>query len=205
MSNANQPIGRIMLKTYLNEDGTVKHGVRLAFPALYEPKTDPDTGRKSFGAALIIGQDHPQIAEINRCMDAVGAAKWADKWGITKKGLEKQDRMALHDGDTKAKYDGYEGNLFVNANSNESAPPTVVDQLRQPLGAKSGKPYAGCYVNASIEFWAQKDHPKGGSRINAQLRGVQFVVDGDSFSAGRPADVDEFSEVTEGADASDFA
>lgn len=179
--------------------------VRLAFPALFEPRVDPDTGRKSYGCALILPPDHPQIAEINAAMDAAGAGKWADKWPMTKKALEKQDRMALHDGDIKAKYDGYAGNLFINANSNENSPPTVVDQLRQPLGRASGKPYAGCYVNASLEFWAQKDHPKGGSRINAQLRGVQFLRDGDSFSAGRPADADEFEEVSEGADAADFA
>jgi hypothetical protein len=33
---------------------------------------------------------------------------------------------------------------------------------------------------------------------------VQFVRDGDAFSAGRPADADEF-DVVEGADANDFA
>lgn len=179
--------------------------VRLAFPALFEPRVDADTGRKSYGCALILPPDHPQIAEIEAAMEAAGKAKWADKWPITKKALEKQDRMALHDGDIKAKYDGYAGNLYINANSNENTPPTVVDQLRQPLGRSSGKPYAGCYVNASIEFWAQKDHPKGGSRINAQLRGIQFYKDGDSFSAGRPADADEFDEVTDGNDAGDFA
>jgi hypothetical protein len=116
-----------------------------------------------------------------------------------------QAELALHDGDIKAKYDGYAGNLFINANSNESSPPTVVDQARNPLTKASGKPYPGCYVNASIEFWPQKDHPKGGSRINAQLRGIQFYKDGDSFSAGRPADADEFDDVAEGADAEDFA
>jgi hypothetical protein len=179
--------------------------VRLAFPALFEPRVDADTGRKSYGCALILPIDHPQIEEINKAMDLAGQGKWADKWPATKKGLEKQDRMALHDGDIKAKFDGYAGNLFINANSNESTPPTVVDQSRNPLKRASGKPYPGCYVNASIEFWAQKDHPKGGSRINAQLRGIQFLRDGDSFSAGRPADADEFEEVTDGAGAEDFA
>lgn len=194
MSNTtNTPVTRVMLRN-----------VRLAFPNLFEPRVDADTGRKSYGATLILPADHPQIAEIEAAMDAAGKGKWADKWAVTKKGLEKQDRMALHDGDTKAKYDGFEGNLFVNANCNENTPPTVVDQSRAPLNKSSGKPYAGCYVNASVEFWAQKDHPKGGSRINAQLRGVQFFKDGDSFSAGRPADADEFDAV-EGGDAGDFA
>jgi hypothetical protein len=34
---------------------------------------------------------------------------------------------------------------------------------------------------------------------------VQFLRDGDAFAAGRPADSDEFDEVTEGADAAEFA
>ena len=178
--------------------------VRLAFPNLFLPRVDADSGRKSYGCALIFPTDHPQIAEINAAMEEAGKAKWADKWPAQKKLLEKQDRLAVHDGDLKAKFDGYEGNLFINTNSNENAQPTIVGPDRAPLGPGSGKPYAGCYVNASIEMWAQKDHPKGGSRINAQLRGIQFVRDGDAFSAGRPADADEF-DVVEGAEASDFA
>lgn len=186
------PLGRIMLRD-----------VRLAFPNIFEPKAN-DSGVMSFGCALIFPTDHPQLAEIHAKMDEAGKAKWLDKWAATKKLLEKQDRLAVHDGDLKAKYDGYEGNLFINANAKETQRPTVINQGRTPLTARDGVIYAGCYVNASIDFWAQKDHPKGGSRINAQLRGIQFLRDGDSFSAGRPADADEFDEIA-GSDAGDFA
>ena len=89
------------------------------------------------------------------------------------------------------------------AASQENAPPTVIDRDRSPLSRTSGRPYAGCYVNASLEFWAQDN--QWGKRINCTLRGVQFYRDGDSFSAGRPADSDEFEDVTEGAGADDFA
>jgi hypothetical protein len=91
----------------------------------------------------------------------------------------------------------------VSAAAQENAAPTVIDRDRSPLSAKSGRPYAGCFVNASIELWAQDNNY--GQRVNAQLRGIQFYADGDSFSAGRPADADEFEEVTEGAGADDFA
>lgn len=199
----NQPIGRIMLKTYLNPDGTVKHGVRLAFPKLWKAEQVQGQGDPKFGSSLIIGPDHPQIEELRKIEQAVAKDKWKDKAPGVLKVLDKQDRMALHDGDLKSQYDGYPGNFYLSANANESAPPTVVDQARNPLGPNSGKPYAGCYVNASIELWAQDN--KFGQRVNTTLRGVQFVADGDSFSAGRPADADEFEEVTEGADANDFA
>ena len=177
--------------------------VRLAFPNIFEPKAN-DSGVLTFSAALILAPDHAQLAEIQAKMDEVGQAKWLDKWAATKRLLEKQDRLAVHDGDLKAKYDGYAGNLFINANAKDTQRPTVINQNRSPLTARDGVIYAGCYVNASLDFWAQKDHPQGGSRINAQLRGIQFLRDGDSFSAGRPADADEFDEI-EGSGAGDFA
>lgn len=187
-----QPIGRIML-----------NNARLAFPNLWEPTTVAGEGKPRYGAALLIPPDHPQMATIKAKIEAVAKEKWKDKAVAALAGLYKTDKVALHDGDTKPQYDGFAGMMFVSANSQETAPPTVVDQARNPLGPKSGKPYAGCYVNASLEFWAQDN--QYGKRINCTLRGVQFYKDGDSFSAGRPADADEFAEVTEGAGADDFA
>ena len=79
----------------------------------------------------------------------------------------------------------------------------MIDTNKSALTDRDGKIYAGCYVNVSLDFWAQDN--AYGKRVNAQLRGVQFLRDGDAFSAGRPADSDEFEEVTEGADADDIA
>ena len=63
-----------------------------------------------------------------------------------------------------------------------------------------GLPYSGCYVNASIELWAQDNNY--GKRINASLRGVQFYRDGDAVAGGGgPASEDEFDDLAEGADA----
>jgi len=190
--SATKPIGRILLKD-----------VRLAFPNLFEAVTVNGDGKPRFSATLILPPDHPQLDEIRSKQEAVAREKWRDKAAAILRGLEKQDKLALHDGDTKVNYDGFAGNFFVSAAAQENAPPTVIDRDRSPLSAKSGRPYAGCYVNASIELWAQDN--AYGQRINAQLRGIQFYRDGDSFSAGRPADADEFDDVSEGADAEDFA
>lgn len=190
--SANQPIGRIMLKD-----------VRLAFPKLFRAEQVNGQGDPKFGATLILGPDHPQLEELRKIQEAVAKDKWKEKAAGIVKVLDKQDHMALHDGDIKTQYDGFPGNFYLSANAQESAPPTVVDQARNKLAENSGKPYAGCYVNASVEIWAQDN--KFGQRINTTLRGVQFLRDGDAFSAGRPADADEFEEVTDGADAGDFA
>jgi hypothetical protein len=123
---------------------------------------------------------------------AAAKAKWADKHEVVLKGLKVQDRLCLHDGVTKSQYAGFDGNLFVSANSDNR--PSVFDRTKTPLAEADGKPYAGCYVNASLDIWAQ-DHPQHGKRVNAQLRGVQFVKDGDAFAAGTAASEDEFEDL----------
>jgi hypothetical protein len=188
----NQPVGRILLKD-----------VRLSFPSLFTPTTVAGEGKPRYSATFLLPDDHPQLEEIKKKIELLARDKWREKGAAQLSGLYKSGKVALHDGDEKAQYDGFAGNYYISAAAQESAPPTVVDQLRQPLGERSGKPYAGCYVNASIEFWVQDN--AYGKRINCTLRGVQFLRDGDSFSAGRPADADEFEDVSEGALADDFA
>lgn len=194
----------VTLKTVLNPDGTVKHGVRLAFPNLFEA----DEGRYSI--AIIVPPDHPQLSEIRAAMIVVAKDKWKDKAEQQFKALEKSDKLALHDGDTKAQYAGYAGNLFINAARQEKdGPPLVIGADKMPLTAKSGKPYSGCYINVSLEFWGQlagtgKDGNPMPARINAGLRGVQFVKDGESFGGATVASSDEFDAVA-GTEAGDFA
>ena len=192
MTTTNQPIGRILLKD-----------VRLAFPNLFEPTTVNGEGKPRYSATLLAPIDHAQIEDIKKKIEAVAKEKWKDKAAGILTSLYKTDKVALHDGDTKAQYDGFAGNMFVAAAAQENSAPTIVDQARNTLSARSGKPYAGCYVNASLEFWAQDN--AYGKRINCTLRGVQFLRDGDSFSAGRPADADEFEDASAGSDAKDFA
>lgn len=190
--SANQPVGRILLK-----------GVRLAFPNLFEPTTVNGEGKPRYSATLILPAEHPQLEEIRRKIEAVAKDKWRDKATAMLHSLYKTGKVALRDGDDKAQYDGFAGNFFVTASAPENAPPIVIDRDRSPLTQRSGRPYAGCYVNVSLEFWAQDN--AYGKRINCTLRGVQFYKDGDSFSAGRPASADEFDVVEDGADAEDFA
>lgn len=196
MSNNQQPIGRILLKN-----------VRLSFAqGLWEATVIPGAdanAKPKFNCGLIIPADHPQYNELIEKQKAVAKEKWGAKADGIYAALDKKDRLAVHDGDTKPNYDGYPGNFFLSPSAAENAAPTVIDRDRTPLNKRSGRPYSGCYVNASLDIWAQDN--AFGQRINAQLRGIQFYADGDSFSAGRPADADEFEEVTEGAEADDFA
>lgn len=174
--------------------------VRLAFPQLFEAKTVNGEGEPAFSASFIIDPKNPAVAELKKAIGLVGKEKWGAKWDAVKKQMEASDKTALHDGDTKAEYAGYEGNFFVSARNKTR--PLVIDRDKSPLTAQDGKPYAGCYVHASIELWAQDN--AYGKRINASLRGVQFYKDGDAFAGGGAASDDEFDDIEDGAMADDL-
>lgn len=167
--------------------------VRLAFPSLWKATAPRSGGEAAFSASFILPPAHEQLAEIRAALVDVSKEKWGAKADGVYKALEQGDKLALHNGNTKSEYEGYEGNLFISTRS--KVRPTVLDQQRQDLTEADGKPYSGCYVDVSIELWAQDNDY--GKRINAQLRGVQFRRDGDAFAGGaRAADADEFDEIS---------
>lgn len=168
------------------------NNVRLAFPQLFEAKTVNGEGEPAFSASLLIDPTHPQVKELNAAIDAVAKEKWAAKAEAILKTMRATDKTCLHDGDLKDQYAGFEGMLYVSARSKTR--PLVIDVDKTPLTAKDGKPYAGCYVNASIELWAQDNNY--GKRVNASLRGIQFLRDGDAFAGGAPASEDEFDDLS---------
>jgi hypothetical protein len=179
------------------------NNVRIAFPNLFVAKAIGD-GAPTFNACLIIDPKSPMVAEIEKVISAVAKEKWADKSTGVLSELYKKDKVCFKRTEkTNASgevFAGFENMFFLNA-SNKSRP-LVIDQKREPLTQADGKPYGGCYVNVQLDVWPQDN--EWGRRVNATLRGVQFVRDGDAFSGGSPASVDDFDAV-EGADADDIA
>lgn len=165
--------------------------VRLAFPNLFEAKTVNGEGEPAFSASFLMSPKHPAVQTLQDAFETVGKDKWGAKWPAVKKEITAKDRFALHDGDTKADYAGFEGMMYVSTRNKSR--PLVIDRDKSPLTSADGRPYAGCYVHASIELWAQDNNY--GKRINASLRGVQFFKDGDAFAGGGGASEDEFDSV----------
>lgn len=176
--------------------------VRLSFPNLFTAKKqDPDSASPpTFSASFLLDPKDSQIKAIEAALEQVAKDKWGAKADAVLKQLRASDKLALHNGDSKSQYAGYEGMLFINA-SNPTRP-LVLDRDKSPLTEQDGKPYGGCYVNVSLELWAQDN--KFGKRINASLGGVQFVKDGDRFGGGSTADESDFDELAAGADADDI-
>lgn len=165
---------------------------RLAFPNLWKATTVNGEGQPAFSASLLIEPDSPTIKKLEAAIDACAKEKWGAKAPAILAAMRKTDKTCLHDGDSKSQYQGFEGMKFVSARTKTK--PRVVDRSGAEVSEADGIVYSGCYVLAKIELWAQDN--KYGKRVNATLRGIQFVKKGDAFAGGSaPADEGEFDDL----------
>lgn len=199
--------------------------VRGSFLKVFVPESIGGGG-PMYSGAFPITPNSENHKLLSAAMEAEAKAKWKDKAPAVLAELKAKGRVGFKesalskDGEV---YDGFEGMFSLNA-SNKAQPLIVGQEVvfkqsdKKPgrqytdpnktgamfliLEQKDGKPYNGCNVNVSVEVWAQDN--EFGKRVNCQLKGVQFVSDNDAFGGGAPASADDFSAITEGADAGDL-
>lgn len=172
--------------------------VRLAFPVLGKPEQFQGEGKAQFSATLLFDKTGANYDACQAAMRAAAVKEWGEaKADAAVKGLVQNLKTALRDGDLKKDYQGFEGNWSLSCRSKATAPPKLLAGNKTELPRDTGAFYPGCYVNVSVDFWAQDN--QYGKRINATILVVQFAGDGDNFSGGAEATTDEF-EVVEGAD-----
>jgi hypothetical protein len=177
-------------------------GARAAFLNIFEPKQFNGQGEAACSGAFLL-DPKTQKAEVDKVIAAikqVAADKWGAKADEVLKTLKAKGDLCLHDGATKSEYEGFDGMVYVSARN--KARPVVVDIDKSPLTQGDGRPYSGCYVNVSIDVWAQSN--QYGKRINAKLLAVQYHKEGDPFSGGEGYSDDDFEgeeePATEGAE-----
>ena len=175
-------------------DDNAAHPVRLAFAQhLFEAGTVGGEGKPAFSVTAILPKDHPAIKKLEAAEEEVAKAKWAAKAPAILKTIRAAGKGVVKDGDSKAEYSGFEGNAFVSTRSDKR--PNVYNRDGSQLTESDGVVYSGCYAHVMIEVWAQDN--QYGKRINAQLTGVMFSRDGDSFGGGAtPATADDFADLS---------
>jgi hypothetical protein len=178
---------------------------RLAFPNLFKATAPQGGGEIAFSASFIapptrmkvtkfVAKGQPYAATtIDAVLLAVANEKWGAKGPAMLKALKAADKICLHNGDSKADYEGFPGNMFISARS--KVRPSTMDGQKNEIGEQDGLLLSGYYVDAVLDIWAQEN--SFGKRINAQLKGVQFRRKGDVFSGGgAPAEDDDFDEIS---------
>ena len=155
--------------------------VRVSFPSLFKKGSFNGEETKYEATFLLNKEEHADsITEIK--------AQIADLVKSNLKGSKvPADKICLRDGD-EVEYDGYAGCFSIKCSTKKR--PIVIDRDRSPLTEDDGKPYGGCYVNASIDLWVQNN--AYGKRVNSTLLAVQFAKDGEPFADGSTGDVNDF-------------
>ncbi|WP_432693053.1 DUF2815 family protein [Morganella morganii] len=168
---------------------------RLAFPELFEATQVNGQGDFKFRATFLIDKKRKDLIDaIEQVIKKVATDKWGAKAESVLKSIRGNSmRFNFRDGDEKAEYDGYADHMYIGASN--KARPLVIDRDRSPLTAQDGRPYSGCYVNATITLFAYDNQGKG---ISASLGGVQFYRDGDAFAGGGVASEDDFDDLSVG-------
>lgn len=179
-------------------------GVRLTFPELWEPKEfKTGDGRFRYSASFLIEPGSENDKKIRAAIVEAATEAFGEKGKAKIKQLAGDSgKFCYQDGDLK-EYDGFAGNwcLATHRRASDGVPAIVGRKGKlDVLTVKSGKPYAGCYVNASVEIYVQKGEFPG---FRGSFSGMQFVEDGDAFS-GNVANADDFEALDEPEDDGDF-
>lgn len=171
--------------------------VRLSFPVLWTPEPFEEGDKKlRYSATFLIEPGSEADQAVQAAIRSAAIEAWGAKANEMLESFKgNSQKFCYLDGSTKS-YDGYQGKLYLSAHrSSTDGAPSVFGPDIDPATRKlrllkeaDGLPYAGCYVNALVEIYAQTKKYPG---VRCGLIGVQFARHGDAFSgAGRAADSD---------------
>ena len=164
--------------------------IRISFPDLFTARAQAEGSEPKFACTFLVEPGSAQETAINNEILRVVESKWPGKGAqIIKQISGNNMRFCFRPADEKD-YQGFEGMRFFKASS--KVRPTIIDRDRSPLTQEDGKPYAGCYVNAIVDFYAYDNNGKG---VGCALKGIQFFKDGDAFAGGGVARPDDFEDL----------
>ena len=168
--------------------------VRASFVHVFEPQSVNGSEPKYSCSFIIPKSDTETIAAIRAAIEQAkqdGVAKFGGK-------IPPNLKLPLRDGDIDRPDDpNYADCFFVNANSKEK--PGLVDRRRIPI-TDPLELYSGCYVRASINFFAFNTN--GNKGVAAGLGNIQKWAEGEPLN-GRVRAEDEF-EALDAEDDDDF-
>ncbi|KVE27231.1 hypothetical protein WS67_12065 [Burkholderia singularis] len=176
-------------------------------------------GAFRYSATFLVEPGSENDKKVNDAINQAAAEAWGKKAEAMLTGFRgNSNKFCYIDGNTKPEYEGFEDMFYLSSHrKQDDGRPLLLDMYADPatgkparlidqstgewLPGKEGRIYAGCYVNATVDIYAQTKNYPG---IRASLKGVQFAGDGDSFSGARRANEDDF-EAAAPETADDFA
>lgn len=194
-------------------------GVRASYCYVFEPyKSKDENGveKLNYKSSFLVpksglrtlqakfdGNKMPLIDALKAASAEAKAKAWGEderKWPKLK-----PEKICWRDGDLED-YDGYEGHMYLSSSAAVDKKPLAIMNRKGKDGlwlpAQPGQIYSGCFVNATVRLWAQDND--FGKRLNAELKAIQFVKDGDAFGNNRPVNPNEEFDDDDVSDAADM-
>lgn len=187
----------------------LKH-VRIAFiDDLFEPGQFEGQGDFRHTATFIVEPTGANFKAIEEAISKEALAMWAKKADSMMEDIRGNKNKCAWLRNKKDKtgevYDGFEDRWALSAvRKQKEGAPLFLHNIAEPdpekpgktrakrLTGKEGVIYAGCYVNAKVEMWAQSGKYSG---MRCGLLGVQFDGPGDSFGGASRVSDDGFDAI----------
>lgn len=180
--------------------------VRIAFTdQLFEAGQYEGKGPFRYSSTLIVAPDSANDKGILSAINGEAATLWGKKAEVMLEDLRGNKQKYCYIKNKKDKngeiYEGFEGMYALSAvrKTDDGAPLYLHNQADPARGGKpklltgkEGVIYAGCYVNAKVEIWAQGGTHSG---IRCTLMGVQFAGPGDAFGGASRVTDDGFDAI----------
>ena len=153
--------------------------VRLSFPKLFEATTFKGTGTPRYEASFLVEPGSAANSAIEAAIKEVAKAKWGAKADAKLKQFRSSKQTCCYVPGEMTGREENEGLMILSGNRKEKDGPVgKFDRDKTPIHNDNGRIYGGCYVNASVDIWAQDGEFSG---IRCTLIAVQFAKDGDAF------------------------
>jgi hypothetical protein len=168
---------------------------RLSFVNLFTPKTN-DQGKLVYTTALLLPPGY-DTDEVTDALIGAAKAKWGEnraKWPT----LKRPPEAVIRPCEESDWYKGFPGWKFLNLSSNTA--PGVVDAVKAVVHDEK-QAYAGRWARISANPFAYDG--KGGKGVSLGLNNVQLMRHDQPLS-GKPRAEDEFDEVAEEMETSDW-
>lgn len=184
--------------------------LRASYPQIFEAKpfdeSNPNSDRSYKIDLRIEKTDKETLDQLNKAMIAAVKETYAEKAPAMFKAFKADVKnFPLKDGDEVLNKQGEPiapGCYVLRAKRREAdGAPGAFDNVAGPNGkpkaldkSSAGRIYGGCYVNASVDIWAQKSKHQG---VRCTLLGVQFKEDGEPFAGSPVASADDFESLVD--------
>lgn len=162
----------------IKDNKIILTNVRLSFPHLFKPQAfkgaAPETAK--YRATLLFSKEHVKLKnEIDKFIqDILSEAKLKVP----------SDKIFISDGDEKdaESYPGYKDHWVVRCSNPKSQPPRTLNKYKEKVTEEDNLFYSGCYVDAVINPWLQKN--TFGKAVNCNILGIRFRDHGEPLSGG---------------------